>query len=129
MKIIAFGASNSRQSINRLLAGYVARLVPGAEVELLDLNDYEMPLFSEDRERESGHPPQAIRFLARIAEAEAVVVSYAEHNGSFSAAYKNLVDWASRVERKVFQGKPTLMLAASPGPGGARSVLAQAEAA
>ena len=65
MKIIAFGASNSRQSVNRKLAAIVAGLVPGAEVELLDLNDYEMPLFSEDRERESGHPREARELKAQ----------------------------------------------------------------
>ncbi|TDG12686.1 NADPH-dependent oxidoreductase [Seongchinamella unica] len=127
MKIVAFAASNSSQSINRALASYAAHLVPEAEVDLLDLNDFEMPIFSEDRERESGQPPAAGAFLARIAAADALVISYAEHNGSFSVAYKNVVDWASRISRKVFQQKPTLMLAASPGAGGAASVLALAE--
>ena len=127
MKIVAFAASNSSQSINRALASYTANLVPGAEVDLLDLNDFEMPIFSEDRERESGHPPAAGAFLARIAAADALVISYAEHNGSFSVAYKNVLDWASRISRKVFQQKPTLMLATSPGAGGGASVLALAE--
>lgn len=127
MKIVAFAASNSSQSINRALASWTAHLVPGAEVDLLDLNDFEMPIFSEDRERESGHPPAAGAFLGRIAAADALVISYAEHNGSFSAAYKNVVDWASRISRKVFQHKPTLILATSPGAGGAASVLALAE--
>ena len=127
MKIVAFAASNSSQSINRALASYAAHLIPGAEVDLLDLNDFEMPIFSEDRERQSGQPPAAGAFLARIAAADALVISYAEHNGSFSAAYKNVVDWASRVSRKVFQQKPTLMLATSPGAGGGSSVLALAE--
>ncbi len=127
MKIVAFAASNSRRSINKQLATYVAGLVKGAKVDVLDLNDYEMPIFSEDRERESGHPSQAHAFLKRIAAADALVIGYAEHNGSFSAAYKNILDWASRVNRRVFQYKPTLMLATSPGAGGAASVLALAE--
>ncbi|MEO0776181.1 MAG: NAD(P)H-dependent oxidoreductase [Bacteroidota bacterium] len=38
-KIVAFGASNSRHSINRKLAAYAAQRVDGAEVDLLDLND------------------------------------------------------------------------------------------
>lgn len=127
MKIVAFAASNSRQSINQQLAASAARLVPGAEVDVLDLNEFEMPIFSEDRERDSGQPAAAHDFIARIAAADALVISYAEHNGSFSVAYKNIVDWASRVTRKVFQGKPTLMLSTSPGPGGASSVLALAQ--
>ena len=127
MKIIAFAASNSKRSINRVLAAHVAGLVADAEVEVLDLNDFEMPIFSEDREAALGHPPEAGQFLHKIGEADALVIAYAEHNGSFSAAYKNVVDWASRVRRKVFQGKPTLMLATSPGAGGGAGVLRLAE--
>ena len=126
MKIVAFAASNSSHSINLVLATHAAGLVPGASVGVLDLNDYEMPLFSEDRENEHGHPEQARYFIDRMAEADALITSYAEHNGSFSAAYKNVVDWASRVDRSVFQGKPTLMLATSTGRGGGGDVLAHA---
>ncbi|WP_417733885.1 NADPH-dependent FMN reductase [Roseovarius sp.] len=56
--------------------------------------------------------------------ADAVIVSFAEHNGSYSAAYKNLFDRASRIDQKVFQDKPTVFLATSAAPGGASSVLA-----
>ena len=52
MKVIAFAASNSQNSINKRLASYAAGLIQGAEVEVLDLNDYELPLFSEDKEKE-----------------------------------------------------------------------------
>ena len=125
MKILAFGASSSRQSINKALAGYTANLVDGADVTLLDLNDFEMPLFSEDIEKASGVPAQAHAFVNAIAQADAIVASFAEHNGSYSAAYKNIFDWASRVEKAVYQNKPVIVLSTSPGPGGASSVLAQ----
>ncbi|NOQ90936.1 MAG: NADPH-dependent FMN reductase, partial [Gammaproteobacteria bacterium] len=46
--------------------------------------------------------------------------------GSYTVAYKNIFDWASRINPKVFQNKPMVMLATSPGPGGASSVLAAA---
>ena len=55
-----------------------------------------------------------------------IVISFAEHNGSYTAAYKNVFDWTTRIDMKVFQGKPVIMLATSPGPGGAGSVLAAA---
>ena len=128
MNVLAIAASNSRNSINHQLAAYTAGQVPGAQVDVLDINDFEMALFSVDREAETGHPEQAHAFLARIGEADALVISFAEHNGSFSAAWKNLVDWASRIERAVFQDKPALFLATSPGAGGAKNVLAAAEA-
>jgi len=126
MKVLTFAASNSSNSINAMLAEYVAKLVPAAQVERLNINDYEMPLFSVDRERELGSPAQAQAFFNKIGSADGIVVSYAEHNGSYTAAYKNLFDWVSRIDTKVFQEKPMLLLATSPGPGGAKNVLASA---
>ena len=126
MKIIAFGASSSRKSINKTLAAYASSLVDGAKTELLDLNDYEIPIFSEDKEAEIGQPQLAKDFLAKIGSADAVIVSFAEHNGSYTAAYKNLFDWASRISREVFQNKPAIFLSTSPGPGGASNVLQSA---
>jgi NAD(P)H-dependent FMN reductase len=128
MNILAIAASNSRNSINRQLAAYTARQVPGARVEVVDINDYEMPIFSADREAELGQPAAARAFYRKIGEADALVIAFAEHNGSFTAAWKNLVDWTSRVDRAVFQDKPAVFLAASPGAGGGASVLAAAVA-
>jgi len=126
MKIIAFAATSSKKSVNKQLVNFAANLVDGATVELLDINDYEMPLFSEDREAELGKPQLAQDFLEKIASADAVMISFAEHNGSYTAAYKNLFDWSSRSNPKVFQGKPMVLLASSPGPGGAKTVLGAA---
>lgn len=123
MKIIAFGATTSTTSINKTLAAYTANLVEGADVEVLDLNDFQAPLFSEDVEKEVGQSEAAFKWLNKIEQADAVVVSFAEHNGNFTAAYKNLFDWASRIDRNVYKNKPVLFLATSPGPGGASSVL------
>ena len=126
MKVIAFGASNSKKSINKLMASYAANLIEGVQVELLDLNDFEVPLFSEDREAEIGQPQPAKDFLTKLESADAIVISFAEHNGSYTAAYKSLFDWCSRINQKVFQQKPAIFLSTSPGPGGAASVLASA---
>lgn len=126
MKILAFAASNSRKSINKQLVAYAASLVEDAEVDVLDLNDYELPLFSEDREVELGHPELAKAFLSKIAASDALMISFAEHNGSYSVAYKNLFDWSSRMGKKVFQDKPMVLLSTSLGPRGGASVLATA---
>ncbi|MGR5168876.1 NADPH-dependent FMN reductase [Vibrio astriarenae] len=126
MKIIAFGASTSSTSINKALATYAAGLVDDAQVKVLDINDYSVPMFSEDKEKEIGQAQGAQAFLQDLAEADALVISFAEHNGYHPAAYKNLFDWATRIEREVFQGKPAVYLATSPGPGGAQNVLAAA---
>ena len=128
MKITAFAASNSTQSINKALVTYACSLLAGAETQVLDINDYEIPLFSVDREAELGQPHLAADFLARIAEADALVISFAEHNGSYSAAFKNLFDWCSRIEKRVWQGKPMVLLSTSPGARGGASVLELARA-
>ncbi len=126
MKVLAIGASNSQNSINKLLATYTAKLIPNAIVDVLDLNDYEMPIYSEDREKQHGIPDFATQFFDKIAQADVVVISFAEHNGSYTAAFKNIFDWASRINMKVYQGKPIIMLSTSPGEGGAASVLSSA---
>ena len=126
MKVLAFGASNSRESINATLAAYAAGLVDDATVELLDIHDYELPIYSIDREKELGQPALALEFFEKIGSSDAIIVSYAEHNGSYTAAFKNLFDWMSRINSKVYQNKPMLILATSPGSGGAATVLAAA---
>lgn len=130
MKILAFAASSSKRSINQQLVRYATQLLDddSIDVEIIDLNDYELPLFSEDREAELGQPQLAHDFLGKIAESDALVISFAEHNGSYTAAYKNTFDWASRIKPKVFQNKAMVMLSTSPGPGGASSVLTAATA-
>jgi len=132
MKILALAASNSRQSINKKLVTYAAGLletglIDNADVEIIDINDYEMPIYSADREQDNGIPEQAHAFYKKIGDADAILISYAEHNGSYTAAYKNLYDWTSRIDMKVYQGKAMVILATSPGPGGAGSVLTTAK--
>ncbi|WP_305404906.1 NADPH-dependent FMN reductase [Photobacterium leiognathi] len=123
MKLLAFAATNSQQSINRALVTYAASQVNADEVEILDLNDFEMAIYSIDRENASGIPEQAQLFFEKIGQADAVLISFAEHNGTYTAAYKNIFDWASRINQKFYQQKPVIMLATSPGPGGAKNVL------
>ena len=123
MKIIAFAGSNSQNSINKKLATYAAGLFYNADVEVLDLNDFEMPLYSVDIEVEIGQHPLAKAFLAKISTADIVVMSLAENNGNYAVAFKNVFDWGSRIGAKVFQDKPMLLMATSPGARGGASVL------
>lgn len=125
MKLLAFAASSSSTSINKKLVTYAASLVANATVEIIDINDYEMPLFSQDKEA-LGLPAAAQAFYQKLGQADAIVISFAEHNGSYTAAYKNLFDWTTRIDMKIFQHKPVVFLATSPGPGGAQSVLSSA---
>lgn len=123
MKIIAFAGSNSSNSINKKLATYAASLFKDVEIEILDLNDFEAPLYSIDIENERGHAEEAKQFLSKLKSADIFVLSLAENNGNYSVAFKNILDWCSRIESKFFYKKPMLLMATSPGGRGGKSVL------
>ena len=122
-KLLAFGASNSSDSINRQLAKYASSLFKNVAVDLLDLNDYEMPIYSKDREKNGGIPQLAHDFYQKIGGADFVLISFAENNGNYTTAFKNILDWMSRINGKTFQEKPMLLLATSPGARGGSTVL------
>jgi len=122
-KILAFGASNSRQSINKTLATFTANQLSNIEVKLLDLNDFEMPIFSVDRENENGIHDLAKQFKQEIIDADGIIISFAEHNSAYSTAFKNIYDWVSRINSNVWESKPLYLLATSPGGWGGKSVL------
>jgi len=125
-KIIAFGASSSKKSINKKLADYAANQIKDSTVNLLDLNDYEMPIYSIDFENENGIPEQAYQFKKELSCADGIIISFAEHNGAYTAAFKNIFDWISRVEREVWYNKPMFLMATSDGSRGAITVLKMA---
>lgn len=122
-KILAFGASNSKKSINKTFATFVAHKIENATVTLADLNELELPLFSPDLAAENGIPENAKKFVAMIEAADGIIISLAEHNGMLTAAFKNLWDWSSRVEQKIWKNKPMLLMSTSPGGRGAASAL------
>ena len=122
MKILAFGASNSKQSINQKLATFVAGEVENHEVRILDLNDFEMPLYSIDRQQQS-FPVQAQAFLDEVLAADGIIVSLAEHNLNFNTAFKNILDWVSRINMTFLEGKKMLVLSTSPGGYGGGNVM------
>ena len=122
-RILVFAGSTSRESINNKLASFTATLLNQASATILDLNDFEMPLYSIDREKQNGIPEQAHQFKAEIQKADGIMMSLAEHNGSYAAAYKNVYDWVSRIKGNMWEDKPILLMAASPGGRGGKSVL------
>ena len=125
MKIFAFAGSNSSTSINKQLVKFVLKSFPDDEVHLIDLNDYLMPVFSVDLEK-NGFPDEAYQFLKNIEESDIIICSLAENNRSYSAAFKNIFDWCSRINVKVFQNKPMFLMTTSPGGYGGGNVMAEA---
>lgn len=121
--IIAFAGSDSKTSINKQLAAYAASLVEDATVKVLDLNDYELPLYGIDKEQEIGIPENAHAFLNEIKSADGIVLSLAEHNGAYATVFKNIFDWMSRIDGKLWSDVPMLLMATSPGGRGGQTVL------
>lgn len=122
MKILAFAGSTSSTSINRELVKFVLRNFQEDEINLIDLNDFDMPVFSVDCEKK-GFPDEAHHFLKVIEECDVIICSLAEHNRSYSAAFKNVFDWSSRINAKVFQNKPMFLMSTSPGGYGGGNVM------
>ena len=125
MKIFAFAGSNSSTSINKQLVKFVLKSFPDDEINLIDLNDYLMPVFSVDLEK-NGFPNEAYQFLKNIEESDIIICSLAENNRSYSVAFKNIFDWCSRINVKVFQNKPMFLMTTSPGGYGGGNVMAEA---
>lgn len=121
-KILAFAGSTSSTSINKKLVTYAAKNLQNTQFDLLDLREFELPIFSVDEEK-NGYPEDAKKFTALLDNYDGFMLSLAEHNGSYTAAFKNIFDWSSRIDNKVFRKKPVFVMAASPGPRGGKSVL------
>lgn len=121
-RIIAFGASNSTKSINKQLATWTGNRLLDIELNVLDLNDFEMPIYSPERQQE-GFPNEAVTFNDFLNNSDGIIISFAEYNGSYAAAFKNIMDWVSRLDRALWSNKPMFLLATSPGGRGGKSVL------
>lgn len=121
-KILAFAGSTSSTSINKKLAAFAAENLENTSFDVIDLRDFKLPIFSEDEEK-NGFPEDAKKFSSLLDNYDGFILSLAEHNGSYAAAFKNIFDWSSRVEAKVFRDKPLLLMATSPGARGGQSVL------
>ena len=122
-RIITLGGSSSTKSINKQLAEYAGRQLNGVEVVNLDLNDYDIPLYSMDHELENGFSEDLKKLEQEIISSDGIILSLAEHNGAYAAAFKNAFDWLSRLEAKVWRDKPMLLLSTSPGARGGQSVM------
>lgn len=125
-KILAFAGSTSSASINKKLATFAAQNLEKTVFDVLDLKDFSIPVYSTDEEQ-NGFPEDVKKFTSLLDNYDGFILSLAEHNGTYTAAFKNIFDWSSRIEVKVFRDKPVLLMATSPGAMGGQFVLAAAE--
>ena len=132
VKILAFAGSSRKESLNKKLIkiAVAGARAAGAEVTLIDLADYEMPMFNRDLEIEKGMPGKAHEFKNLLIEHEGFLIASPEYNSAFSPLLKNVIDWASRAESDdepslvAYRGKTAALLATSPGGlGGIRGLV------
>ena len=89
----------------------------------MDLNDFELPLYGIDYELDNGIPDNAHKFLELIKSSDGIILALAEHNGTYTTAFKNIFDWMSRIDGKLWSDKPMLLMASSPGGRGGATAL------
>jgi chromate reductase, NAD(P)H dehydrogenase (quinone) len=126
-RILAFAGSLRQGSYNKRLLRIAAEGAheAGAEVTVIDLADYPMPLYDGDLERNEGMPEKARAFKKLLTGHHGLLIASPEYNSGMTAALKNAIDWASRrsdaEERPlaVFTGKVAAILGTSTGSYGA----------
>jgi NAD(P)H-dependent FMN reductase len=124
MKLLAFTPALRTASTNKKLVAWAAEIADqnGAEVDLADFHDFEMPSYDGDLQ-EKGFPSGALKFANRIQSADGLLISIPEYNYSIPGNFKNAVDWVSRIKPQPFKGKSALLLSASIGAiGGIRGL-------
>jgi chromate reductase len=115
--VLGIAGSLRKGSFNRALLAAARELLPaGMELRTFDAVG-ELPLFNADLEA-AGAPAAALALKRAIAEADALLIATPEYNGSIPGVLKNAIDWASRPPERVFSGKPTALMGATPGPRG-----------
>ena len=130
VKILAFAGSTRESSYNKKLVNIAAKIAQntGAQVKVIDLRDYPLPLYDGDLEEKSGVPDNALAVRAMMMESHGIILSCPEYNSAISAVLKNTIDWVSRPVPNqpalaAFTGKTAALLAASPGAlGGLRGL-------
>ena len=131
-KILAFSGSSRNGSWNQALVKIAAGSAKeaGAEVTVINLGDYPMPLFSQDLEAAEGMPEGAKAFKRLLIEHDGFLIASPEYNSAFSPLLKNAIDWASRAESDdepplaAYRGKHAAVMATSPGGlGGMRGLV------
>jgi chromate reductase, NAD(P)H dehydrogenase (quinone) len=122
-KILAFSGSERKESYNQKLVKIAASgaVQAGAEVTVINLADYPMPVFSQDLEAKQGMPETAREFKQLLIDHDGFLIASPEYNSAFSPLLKNVIDWASRKESDsepplaAFRGKVAVIMATSPG--------------
>jgi NAD(P)H-dependent FMN reductase len=124
-RLLAFAASLRRDSWNGKLIRLAADIArqAGADVDLAEFREFEMPSYDADAQVATGVPPGGVELARRVAAADGLMIASPEYNYSFPGTLKNAIDWVSRVKPMPFRGKSGFLLSASNGQvGGIRGL-------
>lgn len=121
-RILIMPTSIRSVSLNQALGRLVTRRLrtAGADVLLVDLAEYPMPIYDGDIEQREGVPEAASRLVDLVHAAAVLILVSPEYNGSFPALIKNTYDWMSRVDRRCLVGVTVMLASAGPGERGGR---------
>lgn len=130
-RILAFAGSARSGSFNKKVVKVAANGArnAGAEVTVLDLRDYPMPLYDGDLEAKEGLPENVLKLKQIFLQHRGLLISCPEYNSSITPLLKNTIDWISRPSSgepplAVFQDKVASLMSASPGAlGGLRGLV------
>ncbi len=131
-KFLFFAGSARKASTNKQLAAFAASTAKaeGADVTLIDLKDFEMPLYDGDLEEDGGLPENAKRLKQLFVEHDGIFIASPEYNSSISPLLKNALDWISRPHTEdepslwAYSGKVMALGAVAPGTlGGLRGLI------
>ncbi|HYE35970.1 NAD(P)H-dependent oxidoreductase [Methylocaldum sp.] len=130
-KILAFAGSSRERSYNKMLVRIAAAGArrAGAEVSVVDLRDFPMPIYDGDLEDREGIPANGLKFRQLMMAHQGLLIAAPEYNSSITALLKNTIDWVSRPVGgedglAPFRNKVAALLAASPGGfGGLRGLV------
>ncbi len=125
LRILAFAGSARRESLNRKLLVVAVQAVrdAGGQVNVIDLNQLEMPLYHGDQEDQTGMPPNATRLAELIRTHDGLLIASPEYNTFPTPLLKNAIDWCSRADENPFEGRVAAVVSASPGAFGGISSL------
>jgi NAD(P)H-dependent FMN reductase len=131
LKILAFAGSTRTDSFNKKLVKIAASGAreAGADVTIIDLRDFQMPLYDEDLERQDGLPSSTRKLKELMLAHQGLLISSPEYNSSISGVLKNTIDWTSRqsddeIHLACFKDKVAGLMSASPGGlGGLRGLV------
>jgi chromate reductase len=132
-KILVLSGSIRTGSHNARLAALAAKELTllDAEVTLISLVDYPLPLYDADLDVRTGQPESAVKLKRMIQAHQGIFIVSPEYSASVTPLLKNAIDWVSRVREKgdptyaAFKNRAFAIASASTGQhGGLRSLMA-----